>query len=61
MLNSESYNFDNFGEKESANEIERLKKQATAFLQLELKSLKRLGIGPNMRSLEIGCGPGFIT
>lgn len=56
-----SYDFDTFTDTERQNELKRLNEQANIARAAEIAELKKLGLGPGKRVLEIGCGPGFIT
>lgn len=56
-----SYDFDQFSDEERQNELERLYFQATICKDKEAEYLKKTGLKPDMKALEIGCGPGFVT
>lgn len=46
---------------DSQAEIDRLKNQARIGFQMELPILQNFGIKDNMKILDAGCGPGFIS
>jgi len=54
-----SYRFGTFHDNEI--ELDRLKKQAAAFIGIEIKNLERAGLKPGQKVLDLGCGPGFIS
>jgi len=58
---SRSYDFDRFPDPQRRAEIERLHRQASVLLDRELGLLRGLGLAPEHRFLEVGCGPGFLT
>jgi ubiquinone/menaquinone biosynthesis C-methylase UbiE len=58
-LDAGSYNFGRF--KKSAEELERLKMQATVAIDLEKEIWRNAGLKPGMKVLDLACGPGFIS
>ncbi len=56
-----SYNFDQFSRGDQRAELARLQRQATLLIDRELHMLRSVGLAPGMQTLEIGCGPGFLT
>jgi len=54
-----SYAFGKF--ERTAEELERLKLQATVALSLERNVWKRVGLEAGMQVLDLGCGPGFTS
>lgn len=58
-MESSSYEFSSF--EDGTGELERLKDQAAAAVDLELMLLRKAGIINANKVLEIGCGPGFVT
>jgi ubiquinone/menaquinone biosynthesis C-methylase UbiE len=56
-----SYDFDRFSDGDRRAELARLQRQATVLIDREMALLAGLGLGPGSATLEIGCGPGFVT
>jgi ubiquinone/menaquinone biosynthesis C-methylase UbiE len=56
-----SYDFDRFPDHRRRAELERLHRQATVLQRRELQLMRRIGLRPDHRALEVGCGPGFLT
>lgn len=54
-----SYKFGQF--EKNAEELERLKLQATIALNLEKEAWHEAGLRPGMKVLDLACGPGFIS
>lgn len=54
-----SYAFGEF--RENAAELTRLKQQGRVAEQLELDGMRRAGLQPGMRVLDLACGPGVVT
>jgi ubiquinone/menaquinone biosynthesis C-methylase UbiE len=54
-----SYKFGQF--KKNAEELERLKMQATVALDTEKEAWEAAGLKPGMQVLDIACGPGFTA
>jgi ubiquinone/menaquinone biosynthesis C-methylase UbiE len=54
-----SYKFGKF--EKNAEELERLKMQATIAIDLEREIWKSAGLKPGMNVLDLACGPGFIS
>jgi len=55
-----SYDFDRFPDPRRRSEIARLQRQAGVLIERELTMLEALGLRPDARFLELGCGPGFL-
>ena len=53
--------YDNILETDFKTEVERLKYQAEVMWKKELDYFKLLGISDDMRILEVGSGPGYMT
>jgi ubiquinone/menaquinone biosynthesis C-methylase UbiE len=54
-----SYKFGQF--EKNAEELERLKLQATIALDLEKEAWREAGLRPGMKVLDLACGPGFTA
>jgi len=54
-----SYKFGRF--EKNAEELERLKMQATIAIDLEKEVWATAGLKPGMKVLDLACGPGFIS
>jgi len=54
-----SYAFGKF--EKNAEELARLKMQATVALETEKKAWERAGLKPGMQVLDLACGPGFTS
>lgn len=59
MEDSSSYRLGDFADIES--ELARLDAQAAVIWPKEAGALRRQGLSPAARVLELGCGPGFVT
>lgn len=59
MPEAGSYQFGRF--QKNAEELARLKMQATVAIGLEREVWKSAGLQPGMRVLDLACGPGFIS
>jgi SAM-dependent methyltransferase len=59
MEGTSSYRLGNFPDVQA--ELARLDAQAAAIWGKEADTLRRQGLAPDARLLEIGCGPGFVT
>jgi ubiquinone/menaquinone biosynthesis C-methylase UbiE len=59
MPEAGSYRFGRF--QKNAEELERLKMQATIAINLEREAWKNAGLKPGMRVLDLACGPGFTS
>ncbi len=55
----DSYRIDDFGDR--AAELARLERQARVALPLEIAQLRRIGIQPADKVLDVGCGPGILS
>jgi 2-polyprenyl-3-methyl-5-hydroxy-6-metoxy-1,4-benzoquinol methylase len=44
----------------TSGEYQRLRWQARLWEQVTARALDRVGIGPGMRCLDVGCGPGEV-
>ena len=54
-----SYKFGRF--QKNAEELARLKMQATVAIDIEREVWKNAGLNPGMNVLDLACGPGFIS
>ena len=59
MTDAGSYKFGTF--KKNAEELERLKMQATVAIDIEKEVWRTTGLQPGMKVLDLACGPGFIS
>ena len=59
LSDSGSYKFGKF--EKNAEELERLKLQATIALDLEKEAWHEAGLRPGMKVLDLACGPGFTA
>jgi len=59
LADAGSYKFGQF--EKNAEELERLKLQATIALNTEKEAWKTAGLQPGMQVLDIACGPGFTA
>jgi ubiquinone/menaquinone biosynthesis C-methylase UbiE len=59
MTDAGSYKFGTF--EKNAEELERLKMQATIAIHIEREAWKTAGLKPGMNVLDLACGPGFIS
>ncbi|MBI9020935.1 MAG: methyltransferase domain-containing protein [Verrucomicrobia bacterium] len=59
LADAGSYKFGQF--EKNAEELERLKLQATIALDTEKKAWETAGLQPGMQVLDIACGPGFTA
>ena len=58
MTDAGSYKFGTF--EKNAEELARLKMQATVAIDMERDAWKTAGLKPGMNVLDLACGPGFI-
>lgn len=54
-----SYAFGAF--QDNGEELERLKRQASVVMARELEIVRRTGLRPGMRVLDLACGPGIVS
>lgn len=59
LADAGSYKFGQF--EKNAEELARLKLQATVAIELERDAWKRAGLKPGMQVLDLACGPGFTS
>jgi ubiquinone/menaquinone biosynthesis C-methylase UbiE len=59
MTDAGSYKFGTF--EKNAEELERLKMQATIAITIEKEVWRNAGLRPGMKVLDLACGPGFIS
>ncbi len=59
LLVDDSYQLGKFRDNEDS--LRRLKQQASIVLDFEFKYLQEAGLKPDMRVLDLGCGPGIIA
>ncbi|MEO1686148.1 MAG: methyltransferase domain-containing protein [Cyanobacteria bacterium J06631_12] len=56
-----SYSYDTFEEEARKKELERLRHQASTFVEIERTLWPGMGITSGQSVIDIGCGTGFIT
>lgn len=56
-----SYQYDSLEKQSQVQELERLYRQASAFLDTERAIWPSLNIGSGQQVLDVGCGPGIVT